>query len=68
MDRFKVAVAMVEEVEYTLEALANAPSVLAVKKNIGKILFEEDNYDDNCVAVRIKIHGNDVPEYLARDL
>jgi hypothetical protein len=51
--------------EYTLEALANAPSVHAAKKNPpDKVLFEEDNYNDNCVAVRIRIHGNDQPEYL----
>lgn len=53
-----------EDGEYTLEALANASSVLAAKKNGGKVLFEEDNYDDNCVAIRIKIHGNDLPEFL----
>lgn len=50
--------------EYTLEVLTNATSVLAVKKGIGKILFQEDNYDDNCIAVRLKIHGNDPPEIL----
>jgi hypothetical protein len=54
-----------EDGEYTIEALANAPSVLAFKRgNTEKILFEEDNYNDNCVAIRIKIRGNDLPEYL----
>jgi hypothetical protein len=48
--------------EYTLEATLNAPSVNAVKTGKGKVLFEEDNYDDNTVSVRLQIKGNDVTE------
>jgi hypothetical protein len=50
--------------EYTLEVMANAPSVLAVKKKMGKVIFEEDNYDDNCTAVRLEIKGNELPTIL----
>ena len=48
--------------EYILEATVNAPSVDAVKNGKGKVLFEEDNYDDNTLAVRLKIIGDDVAE------
>jgi hypothetical protein len=44
--------------ECTLEATTNATSVMAAKDKNGKILFEEDNYDDNTVKVNLRIHGN----------
>ena len=50
--------------EYTLEVMANAASVLAVKKKMGKVIFEEDNYDDNCTALRLEIKGNELPTIL----
>lgn len=40
-------------------AIANAPSVIAHKRNSEKILFEEDNYEDNCIDLNIKIKGNE---------
>ncbi len=46
--------------EYILEATVNAPSVEAAKNGKGKIIFEEDNYDDNTVAVRIQIKSDQV--------
>lgn len=46
--------------QYTFEATTNAPSVLAVKEHIGKVLFEEDNYDDNTVSVNLTIKGDSV--------
>jgi hypothetical protein len=46
--------------EYTLETTVNAPSVDAVKLGKGKVLFEEDNYDDNTIAVRLLIKGDNI--------
>jgi Lysyl oxidase len=47
--------------EYILEATINAPSVDAVKNKYKyKVIFEEDNYDDDTVAVRLRIKGDDV--------
>lgn len=46
--------------EYILEATVNAPSVEAAKTGKGKIIFEEDNYDDNVVNVRIKIEKDQI--------
>jgi lysyl oxidase len=43
--------------EYTLEAITNATSVHAAKNYPGKILFEEDNYDDNTISLRLRING-----------
>jgi hypothetical protein len=51
----------IQDGTYTLTAIANAPSVIAHKKNSEKILFEEDNYEDNCINLNIKIKGNDQP-------
>jgi hypothetical protein len=48
--------------EYILEATVNAPSVEAAKNGKGKIIFEEDDYDDNTVAVRIQIKDDQVNE------
>jgi hypothetical protein len=44
--------------EYTFEAVTNATSVRAAKEKAGKIVFEEDNYDDNTVTVRLRIDGD----------
>jgi lysyl oxidase len=44
--------------QYTFEATTNAPSVIAVKEHIGKVLFEEDNYDDNTVSLNLTIKFN----------
>jgi hypothetical protein len=52
--------------EYTLEATLNFPSVCAVKTGIGKVLFEEDNYDDNTKSVRLKIKGNENPKVISQ--
>ena len=41
---------MTSDSQYTIVIImtsTNGPSVLAVKQHIGKILFEEDNYDDS---------------------
>jgi hypothetical protein len=46
--------------EYTFEATTNATSVRAAKEKTGKIIFEEDNYDDNTVTVSLRIDGNRV--------
>jgi hypothetical protein len=43
---------------YELIATTNATSVLAAKNHTGKILFEEDNHDDNTVKVNLCIYGN----------
>jgi hypothetical protein len=43
--------------EYTVEAITNATSVFAAKEKTGKVLFEEDNYDDNIITRRLKIDG-----------
>jgi Lysyl oxidase len=48
--------------EYILEATVNAPSVDAAKNGKGKVLFEEDNYDDNTVAIRLLIQGDDIKQ------
>jgi hypothetical protein len=48
----------IQDGEYTFEAITNAQSVLAAKKKDGKILFEEDNYDDNTITVRLRIDGD----------
>jgi hypothetical protein len=45
----------IENGEYTFDAITNATSVRASKENTGKILFEEDNYDDNTITVRLRI-------------
>ena len=39
---------------YTLEATVNAPAVDAGKYGKGKVLFEEDNYEDMLFAYRSK--------------
>jgi hypothetical protein len=46
--------------EYTLGATVNAPSVNAIKAGEGDVFIEEDNYDNNTVAVRIQIKGDEV--------
>jgi hypothetical protein len=46
--------------EYTFEGITNAPSVRAAKEKTGKIVFEEENYDDNTVTVRLRIEGGQV--------
>src|SRR6185437_6213739 len=46
--------------EYTLEATANAPSVQAAKTGSGKVIIEEDNYDDNTTRVQLRITGDSV--------
>ena len=46
---------------YTFKATVNAPSVDAVKNGKGKILFKEDNYDNNTVSLNLKLNGNDRP-------
>lgn len=46
--------------EYEFEATANAYSVKAAQKGEGKVLIEEDNYDDNTESIRIKITGHSV--------
>jgi hypothetical protein len=48
----------IQDGEYTFEATTNDPSVLAAKKNKGRILFEEDNYNDNTVSLHLKIDGD----------
>jgi hypothetical protein len=48
--------------EYTLEATVNAPSVESIKNGNGEVLFEEDNYDNNTVAVRLQIKDDKVTE------
>jgi Lysyl oxidase len=48
--------------EYILEATVNAPAVDAGKYGKGKVLFEEDNYDDNTIAVRLQIKGDNIQE------
>jgi lysyl oxidase len=53
-----VVIDNVPDGEYTLEATVNAPSVDAVKNGKGEIFFEEDNYDNNTVAVRLQIKGD----------
>lgn len=45
---------------YTFEAITNATSVLGAKKKIGKVLFEENNYEDNSITLRLNIDGEDV--------
>jgi hypothetical protein len=44
--------------EYTFEAVTNATSVRAAKEKTYKIVFEEDNYDDNTVTARLRINGD----------
>jgi hypothetical protein len=46
--------------DYTIEATTNATSVLAAKEKANKILFEEDNYDDNTVRVKLHLEGDNV--------
>jgi Lysyl oxidase len=46
--------------EYTFEAVTNATSVQAAKEKVGKIVFEEDDYDDNTVTIRLRINGRRV--------
>ncbi|HZI72264.1 MAG TPA: lysyl oxidase family protein [Nitrososphaeraceae archaeon] len=46
--------------DYVLEATVNAPSVNAAKTGKGNIFIEEDNYDNNTVAVRLQIKGDHV--------
>jgi hypothetical protein len=48
--------------EYTLEATANAPSVQAAKTGSGKVIIEEDNYDDNTTRVQLRITGDSVTQ------
>lgn len=48
--------------DYSLEATANAPSVQAAKSGKGKIIIEEDNYDDNTVKARLQITGDSVTQ------
>lgn len=43
--------------EYVFEATTNATSVQAAKNN-QPVLFEEDNYDDNTISVRLHIHDD----------
>jgi len=47
------------------EAIVNATSVRAAKENNGKILFEEDNYNNNTALFKLRIKGNDPPEILS---
>jgi hypothetical protein len=46
--------------DYILEATVNAPSVEMTKNGKGKVLFEEDNYDNDTVTVRLEIKGDRV--------
>jgi len=46
---------------YTFSVIANAPSVIAARKN-ENFLFKEDNYSDNCISITLKIKGNDPPQ------
>lgn len=46
--------------KYMLEATANAYSVQAAKTGKGKVLIEEDNYDDNTTSVQLQITGDKV--------
>jgi hypothetical protein len=46
-------------------ATVNATSVLAARKRTGKILFEEDNYNNNTAEFELRIRGNDRPEILS---
>jgi len=50
--------------EYTLEVVANAPAVKAVKTGTDHVLpgFEEDNYDDNTVSVHLQLKGDSVQQ------
>jgi Lysyl oxidase len=50
-----------EDGEYTFEATVNATSVLAAKEGGGKILFEEDNYNNNTSIFRLRFKGNKTP-------
>ncbi len=48
--------------KYFLDATVNAPSVDAIKYGKGKVIFEEDNYDDNTLTVCLQIKGDEVKE------
>jgi len=45
---------------YTLEATVNAPSVKTVRAGRSHVFIEEDNYDNNTVAVKLQIGGDNV--------
>jgi hypothetical protein len=47
------------------EAIVNATSVHAAKEDNGKILFEEDKYDNNTAKFKLQIKGNDPPIILS---
>jgi hypothetical protein len=48
--------------EYILEATVNAPSVEAIKNGNGEVFIEEDNYDNNTIAVRLQINQDSAIE------
>ena len=54
-----------EDGEYTFEATVNATSVLAAKEGVGKILYEEDNYNNNTAIFRLRFKGNKTPVVLS---
>ncbi|TLX89776.1 MAG: hypothetical protein E6K94_09350 [Thaumarchaeota archaeon] len=61
-----VVIDSIPDGEYILEATVNAHSVEAVKNYSKDIFIEEDNYDNNTVAVHLKIKGDKVTEILHR--
>lgn len=54
-----------KDCDSTLDATVNATSVLAARERTGRILFEEDKYDNNTATFELRIRGNDPPEILS---
>ncbi len=48
-DTYNIEIGDIADGTYTFSAIANAPSIIAARKN-KSVLFKEGNYNDNCIS------------------